>query len=289
MIGLGLRLTLATGREAAIRLAIIAGAVALGAGLLLGALAAINATETQNARNAWLNTQAAESPAGTADPLWWLLRADNFDGKLIGRVDVAATGPGSPIPPGLPRLPGPGEFYVSPTLGELLRSVPADELGDRFPGRQAGTLGREALPGPDSLLIVVGHSPDGLAAIPGAVKVTSITTTSPSGCSGVNCNVRVGIDANGMALILSVVGVALIFPVLILIGTATRLSAARREQRFAALRLVGATPGQISVISAVESTVAAGLGVVAGFGLFFLGRPLLTAVSLTGPGSSPAI
>ncbi len=32
---------------------------------------------------------------------------------------------------------------------------------------------------------------------------------------------------------------ALLFPVLIFIGTATRLSAARREQRFAAMRLVG--------------------------------------------------
>ena len=38
----------------------------------------------------------------------------------------------------------------------------------------------------------------------------------------------------------------LLFPVLIFIGTATRLSAARREQRFAAMRLVGATPRQIS-------------------------------------------
>ena len=37
---------------------------------------------------------------------------------------------------------------------------------------------------------------------------------------------------------------ALLFPVLIFVGAATRLSAARREQRFAAMRLVGATPGR---------------------------------------------
>ena len=41
-------------------------------------------------------------------------------------------------------------------------------------------------------------------------------------------------------LVLSVVAPALLMPVLIFIGTATRLSAARREQRFAAMRLVGA-------------------------------------------------
>ena len=43
-----------------------------------------------------------------------------------------------------------------------------------------------------------------------------------------------------------------------------------REERFAAMRLVGATPAQISVISAVESTVAALVGVVLGFAFFFL-------------------
>ena len=66
---------------------------------------------------------------------------------------------------------------------------------------------------------------------------------------------------------------ALLFPVLIFIGTATRLSAARREQRFAAMRLVGATPRQVSVISAVEAAVAAVVGVAAGFGLFFAAPP----------------
>ena len=60
-----------------------------------------------------------------------------------------------------------------------------------------------------------------------------------------------------MDLVLSVVALALLVPVLIFIATATRLSAARREQRFAAMRLAGATPRQISVIAAVESTVAA--------------------------------
>ena len=53
---------------------------------------------------------------------------------------------------------------------------------------------------------------------------------------------------------------------LIFIGTATRLAAARREQRFAAMRLVGATPRQISVVAAVESTVAAVAGTAVGFG-----------------------
>jgi hypothetical protein len=81
--------------------------------------------------------------------------------------------------------------------------------------------------------------------------------------------------------------VALLLPVLILIATAGRLSATRREERFAAMRLVGATPRQISVVSAVEATVAAFVGVVAGFGLFFLFRPLLSHVPFTGTPLAP--
>jgi hypothetical protein len=73
-----------------------------------------------------------------------------------------------------------------------------------------------------------------------------------------------------------------LLPVLILIATASRLSAARREERFAAMRLVGATPRQISVISAVEAVVAAVAGVAVGFALFFAFGPLLYHVPFTG-------
>ncbi|WP_263985133.1 ABC transporter permease [Streptomyces sp. HPF1205] len=286
LVRLGLRLTLGGGKEAAARLAVITAAVALGVGMLLSTLAALNATGTQNDRYAWLNTAVGDDPrpAATArpdaDPLWWMLRADGFRGKLIGRLDVAATGPRSPVPPGIPRLPGPGEFYASPALARLLATTPAAQLADRYPGHRVGTIGDVALPGPDSLIIVIGHRPDELSGNRMAQRVTSITTTSPSRCDGSNCEVA-GTDSSGMDLILSVVSGALIFPVLVLIATATRLSATRREQRYAAMRLIGATPRQISVISAVESTLAATAGVAANFALFFPIRPLLRQVNFT--------
>ncbi|MGH3299923.1 MAG: FtsX-like permease family protein, partial [Trebonia sp.] len=71
-------------------------------------------------------------------------------------------------------------------------------------------------------------------------------------------------------------------PVLIFIGTATRLSAARREERFAAMRLAGATRGQVSLIAAIESTAAAVLGTVIGFGLFFLLRIPVAGIPFIG-------
>jgi hypothetical protein len=144
VIRLALRLTLNGGREAAIRLVVTAGAVALGVGMLLVVLAGINALNAQNARTAWLSTgspgggppspaRPAARAARAATPAWWLFSADNFGQLTIDRVDVAATGPGAPVPPGLPHLPGPGQFYASPALTQLLRSTPAGELGDRFP------------------------------------------------------------------------------------------------------------------------------------------------------------
>jgi hypothetical protein len=283
VIRFGLRLTLRGGREAVVRLVVTAAAVALGTGMLLVTLAAINAVNTQNARYAWLNSTDINRPAGSArataaDPLWWLLQGDYFDGQQFGRLDVAATGPASPVPPGIARLPGPGQFYASPALSRLLRSVPAAQLGDRFPGRQIGTIGPSALPAPNSLIVIIGHTASQLSREPGASRLTSILGTVPSSCHG--C--YLGINANGIDLIFAITAGALLFPVLVFITTATRMSAARREQRFAAMRLVGATPRQVSVISAVESTVAAAVGAGAGFALFFLFRDPAATIPFTG-------
>jgi hypothetical protein len=70
--------------------------------------------------------------------------------------------------------------------------------------------------------------------------------------------------------------------VLIFIATATRLSAARREQRFAAMRLAGATRKQVSVLAATESTTAGILGVAVGFGIFFLLRTPVAGIPFIG-------
>jgi hypothetical protein len=288
VIRLGLRLTVAGGREAITRLALIAIAVAIGTGMLLTTLAGLNAVNAQNARYAWLETAYAGSNAptnavpesGGSDSLWWRLRADYYQGKEIGRVDLAATGPQAPVPPGITALPGPGQYYASPALASLLRKTPTAQLGDRYPGTLLGTIGADALPAPNSLVIVIGRSVADLSHDGGADLVSRISTTVPSNCGG--CALGVGTDSNGIILILSVVAAALLFPVLIFIGGATRLSAARREQRFAAMRLVGATPGQISVISAVESVVAAVLGVLGGFGLFYSLRPAIATIPFTG-------
>ena len=299
MIGLGLRLVITGGREAVTRLIVLAAAVGLGVGLLLTAVAATNAATTWNNRHAWYWTGTASAPAGPATagiaPLWWHPGGDTFDGQQISRFDVAATGGSSPVPPGIPRDPGPGQYYASPALAALLRSTPADQLAGRYPGRLAGVIGQAGLPSPDSLVIIIGHTPAQLAHTPGSVPVTSIATAVPGNIGG-QANPKglnyippdPGGGQSAVDLLLSVVALAILAPVLIFIATATRLSAARREQRFAAMRLVGATGKQVSWLAAVESTVAGVAGVVAGFGIFFGLRIPVAGIPFIGQPFFPA-
>jgi hypothetical protein len=300
VIPLGLRLVLSGGREAVTRLVVLAVAVGLGVGLLLTVVAATNAVSTWNNRHAWFVTgtmfvSPGPATAGIA-PLWWHPVGDIFDSQNIYRFDVAATGTSSPVPPGIPRDPGPGQYYASPALAALLRSTPADQLADRYPGRLAGLIGDAALPSPNSLVIIIGHTPAQLAGTPDSVQVTSIAAAAPFSAGdrpvnpeGLDYTPAVGgIQASGIDLILSVVALAMLAPVLIFIATATRLSAARREQRFAAMRLVGATRRQVSLLAATESTAASVLGVAAGFGIFFGLRAPVAGIPFLGEPFFPA-
>ena len=306
MIQLGLRLVVSGGREAITRLVILTVAVGLGVGLLLTALAATNAVNAWNGRDAWFWTGTRSAPSSVASasagtgtaPLWWHPSGDTFDGQTINRFDVAATGASSPVPPGISRDPAPGQYYASPALATLMQATPASQLADRYPGHLAGTIGDAGLPAPNSLIIVVGRSPAQLARTLNSIQVTSISTTVPGSliphaCSSPDCPrgpltglsynpPNGGAPASASDVILSVVALAILAPVLIFIATATRLSATRREQRFAAMRLAGATRKQVSLLAATESTAAAVLGVAAGFGIFFLLRGPVAGIPFIG-------
>jgi hypothetical protein len=273
MYRLGLRLTLRSGREPFVRLLVTAAAVAVGVAIMLAVLADFNAFKTTNNRPSWESTSgqtltSAYRSAGNAE--LWNYSNDIYQGQTIERLDVAALGSGAPVPPGISRLPGSGQYYASPALAALLRTVPASELGDRFPGRLAGTIGQRALTGPDELVIYVGRTPSQLAALPATTLVRTIATAP----------VQL-IWTNYFRDAFVAGAIAFLFPILILIGTATRLAAARREERYAALRLVGATIRQIGVISSVDAAVSAFIGALAGIGLFMAVRPALADSAIT--------
>jgi hypothetical protein len=275
MIRLAVRLALGGGREPLVRLVVTTIGVALGVTLLLFAAVAFPALHAHDVRRAWIKTSARNlRPAqrqAVTQPLLWRARVDTFEGHEITWVDVAALGPGAPLPPGLARLPGPGELAVSPALARLLRSTPRALLGDRLPGRVVATVGNQALVSPDQLVVFAGHDPAVLRASSGVVQVGSIESATP------------GLNATGFLRVMVVIGiVGLLVPVAVFVATATRLAAARREQRLAALRLVGATAGQTAAVAVVEATLAAAAGTWLGFAVFVVARPAVARIPFDG-------
>ena len=272
MLRLGLRLTLRSGREALVRLAVTTAAVAVGVALLLGVLAEFHAFQAQSSQPCWACTSGNPVPSTLpASGELWNNSVDFYQGQTLTRLNVAALSADAPVLPGVSRLPAAGQYYASPALAALLRTVPADQLGDRFPGAMIGTIGQAGLTGPGQLAVYIGYSPKALNAIGGTTWVTSIATAPAAEVFTPFFRYAFGIGV-----------LAVIFPMLVLISTATRLAASRREERFAALRLVGATPADIRMIAAVEAAVSAFFGAVLGVLIWLLVQPLVAGGALIG-------
>jgi hypothetical protein len=271
MLRLSLQLTLRSGREGIVRLVITAIAVAIGVGLLLGVLAEFHAFQAQSDQRCWSCT-VGESPLPAGLPAQgdlWNDSVDFYQGQTVTRLDISGLNAAAPVPPGVPSVPRPGEYYASPALRQLLKTVPADQLGDRFPGRLAGTIWDAALSGPSQLVIYIGYTPAALRALPGTQIVDQIGTAPAPQVFTVFFRYAFGVGV-----------LALLLPIAVLIGTATRLAADRREERFAALRLVGGTPADIRSVAAVEATTSALVGTVLGIGAWLAVRPLIDGTAL---------
>lgn len=273
MLRLGLRLALNSGREALVRLLATAAAIAIGVTVLLAVIAEFHAFEITSNTPHWESARSATdlNPGDNSRVELWNHSESIYKGQTIEQVGVAALGPQAPVMPGVPRLPSSGQYYASPALAALLKTVPRDELGDRFAGVQVGTIGEKGLTGPGELAIVIGYSPSKLTALPNTVSVDTIATKPKQ-----NGTTNLYREAFGIGAI------AILFPLLILIGTATKLASARREERYAAMRLTGFTPHQINIIASIDAMTSAFFGTLAGIGLFLLVRPVLAEASLSG-------
>ncbi|WP_258064464.1 ABC transporter permease [Arthrobacter sp. ZGTC131] len=192
-----------------------------------------------------------------------------FRDQLINRRDFASLGSTTVKIPGIGSPPAPGQYYASPALQRLIESTPRDELGDRF-GQFAGTIDDAALPGPDSLIVVTGATEAELRQS-GRASLVSDFTTNPYGGS-----------AAAYSTVLSIGAIAVFFPVLLLISIVTGLGAAQRRERFATLRLIGASPQVVSRIAAVETAVPSLVGAVMGVVLAVALRPAAAQIPVNG-------
>lgn len=260
---LGLRLALAGGRRP---LALTALGIALGTAVLLLALTIDPAIQTRAGRLAWRDPTILSLDPSAINTRVTYLNDAYADQKLL-RILVAGTDPAAPVPPGIPSLPDPGTSYLSPALADLVAREPDDELGDRF-GEVVGEVGDEALADPSELVAIVGTVPDELS---NALAVSSFEAVG-------QMPMLEGFLRTAFAI--GIVG--LLAPVGIFVATATRLSAARRAERFATVRLVGASPAQARRLAAVEAFVAGSAGAIGGIVLFFLFRPVAALLPFDG-------
>ena len=260
------RLILTSDRTSRRRLAGIAAGTMLGVALVLMLISAYQAFGARSLRSTWVQLEAGRQQKLTPDTVLdtahvgAVTTTEVHAGQMIWVLKVAAT-PGSTVRiPGVPRIPAAGEYVASPALAKRIASVPADELGQRY-GTPIGTIDPGAVEGPDSLVVVVG------ATIPSIVNTQG------------EAQIRtdfVGYEYASTAYrVVAVIGAfAVLIPVLLLIGIVTDLGSAQRGERFATLRLIGATPSWVARLSALETGVVSGIGSVLGIGLYLATIPL---------------
>ena len=192
---------------------------------------------------------------------------DYYGDRIITVVLVAATPDTNVRVPGSDVVPRPGQYVASPALAGLISSAPANQLGDRY-GERVGTLSNDAVEGPDSLVAVIGMDQWQVLAQQGPGLPPQVVTE------------LVGHDyASQVWRIVAAIGaIATLVPVLLLIAIVTDLGAAQRAERFATLRLIGATPGQVARIAATETAATTLLGALLGIGAYLALIPVAARI-----------
>ncbi|MBF8186084.1 ABC transporter permease [Nonomuraea sp. K274] len=273
-LDLAWRLLKGGGRKGLLSTWLTLGAVAVSTALLLFAVAVNFAFTARGERGAWRNPVPAASGAVAVEAA----RFDYVGDKEITVVDLAALKGDAPAPPGLPRFPAPGEVWLSPALAELAGELPADQLAGRYPDPK-GVLGDEALVHPGELVAVVGHKADSPVMTAarsqdwivgkGPVEVASLAGTPSE-------------DSEAYRALTLVASVLMVVPLLVFGGAAARLTVARRDQRLAALRLIGATPGQVVRMTVAEAVIVALAGALLGAAVYAAAAPLLAGIAIGG-------
>jgi hypothetical protein len=166
-----------------------------------------------------------------------------------------------PPPPGLDAFPQPGQIAASPAFAALHAADPL--FAARYPGEITATIREQGLAGPNELYAWVA-----VADAAGTFDTTGYG--KPEWQAQADAGDRETAD-----LVIPLGVLLFVLPVLILVGTSTRLGSGQRDRRMAAMRLVGATPGEVRLVSAAEAGAIAAVGVAGGLLLFALVRPLV--------------
>ena len=277
------RLLVANDRSARRRLAGIVAGVMVGVALFLMLLAAAQAFPERSMRSSWASTALISGPseqsnhtdlqpdhALTDGELAVASNVDIVDNKPITilRVALPESGTTSVRIPGSDVVPKRGEYLASPALAKRIASLPADQLGDRY-GKQVGVLSPEAVEGPDSLVAVVGTDLGTVATSEFYIPPQVVTSFQ-----------GIPFESESYRIATLVGAIAVLVPALLLVGIVTDLGAAQRAERFATLRLIGATPQQVARTAALEIGATTFVGALAGVALYLAMIPVAGQITL---------
>ncbi|MEO3923160.1 FtsX-like permease family protein [Micromonosporaceae bacterium B7E4] len=266
-IWLGLRLSIGSGRGGLLRTALMSSGAALGVLLVLASLATVSVAGAQHER-AEARTPVREEKPVSPSALRIYDIEDVVGGRVLRRTAVVGATATSPRPPGVAVLPAPGEMVVSPALRDLLATDP--RAAGRLPQRVVGTVGPAGLLAPDELLAYVGAPP---AAVPEEDRMLDEhwPVTGFGHALEYALGEGAGPDVFTPARILAgAFGLFVLVPFGVFLATCARLSASTRDRRIAALRLLGVSARQATLVNAVETgvvTLGGGLLGLAGFAL----------------------
>ncbi len=244
--------------------------------------------ENRDARTAWRNPTFDHNFGSDSLPKTESLTGggllvtvlDQRGGEPIMRSTYAAVGPNAPVPPGLGRLPEPGEVWVSPAL--LARASANPEVLSDFTN-PTGLIGDDGLGHRNELGAIIGAEPDDVVftqqpSVPiwrlnetyGPAVVTDWATKSN------------GSDLQLYRILTALGSVILIVPALSMIGGAARMLTGRRSVELARLRLVGATGRQITLLTILDTARASAIGASAGLALSLLGLRFFESIEVGG-------
>ncbi|MFJ5221747.1 FtsX-like permease family protein [Streptomyces sp. NPDC088400] len=277
-LGLGIRFAAAGGREGWVRTTLTAVGVGIGVTLLFFAASVPRMIDARSDRGdgriavgTWSGAQVERSDAT-------LLHVDastEYRDDPVGGELLRPDGPNAPAPPGVGKIPAPGEMVVSPALRDLLGSPDGALLKERLGHRIVGTIADPGLLDPGELRFYAGS--DTLTLARGGSRTsgwgddTSPTPMNPS-----------------VVVLVILICVVLLVPVAIFIATAVRFGGDRRDRRLAALRLVGADIAMTRRIAAGEALFGSALGVFVGLVLFLAARPFVGGMRLWNLSAFPA-
>lgn len=244
---LGLQFLVRGDRRAWARVVLTAGGVMVGVWCLLVALALPSVLNARQSR------AAARTPVGATSPMTAQgkigIVEDRYGSRTIRTVFIRPESALAPLPPGLEEYPEPGRAIVSPALQDALRSD--NRVRAFFPFEVSGTIERHGLIGPDELFGYVG----GGDTAPYAGSFSSFGTQFAE-----PVDVRPGDLSLVQRALIGLVGV----PLAAYFTVTARLSAASRDRRLAALRLVGMPARDAKRLSTVEPVVASLAGTALG-------------------------